>query len=529
MNRLAVRAALLLALAAAARPSSAQEDLRIGRISIESLDVFSPEEARNGWVYRAANALHLETKASVIRKFLLFHEGDPYNPERLDETERNLRALPFIKAASVLAHPPHDGLVDVDVRTQDAWTTQPSVSIGNKGGVTTYEFSIEEKDLLGLGRQVSLSYGKDVHRINRAVEYRDPCLFGPYWSTEVVYSNNSDGEQEALRVARPFYSFLSPWAVDAVVNRLTQNERIYTDGVESSIFHNAHREYSFSYGQAIFASDARARRVTVGFQALEDEFRTLPDRPDDVIPDDRNFRYVLLRYEDVGNDFIKVNYVNRDSRFEDFNLGRSFAITGGVSPSAFGVPSTTGLIRAQGTEGWRLSQSSFVMAGLSYETRIDHGPKNEILSGYATYVRKFNTVPLQTFVSRFQFDLGWNLDRDVQFFADGANGLRGYRLYSFEGNRRLIWNLEHRVFSGREFLQLFSLGAAVFFDTGTAVPEGRALKLSEFKSDVGVGLRVAISRASANSILRVDVAYALNPDPFGRKGWLVSFSSGQVF
>jgi hemolysin activation/secretion protein len=147
----------------------------------------------------------------------------------------------------------------------------------------------------------------------------------------------------------------------------------------------------------------------------------------------------------------------------------------------------------------------------------------------ATYVLKFNTSPLQTFVTHLEFDRGWNLDRDVQFFADGGNGLRGYRLYSFEGNRRVIWNVEHRIFSGREILQLASFGAVAFFDTGTAVPEGRPLTLSEFKSDVGVGIRVAVSRAAGNPILRVDFAYALNPDPFGRKGWLVSFSSGQVF
>jgi hypothetical protein len=49
------------------------------------------------------------------------------------------------------------------------------------------------------------------------------------------------------------------------------------------------------------------------------------------------------------------------------------------------------------------------------------------------------------------------------------------------------------------------------------------------KSDVGVGLRIAITRASTNSIVRLDVAYPMNPDPHGRRGFLVTFSSGQVF
>jgi hypothetical protein len=528
MKRLAIGGALLLALAASP-PDCPAEDLRIGEIRVESLDVFSPEEAQKGWVYRAANALHIETRVSVIRNFILFKEGDPYDPDRLAETERNLRGLPFIRSASVVAHPPKDGLVDVDVRTQDAWTTQPGISFGKKGGVTTYSFSLEEKDLLGLGRQVSLRYGQDVQRIIRSIQYKDPCLFGPYWSTEAIYANNSDGDQKGVRINRPFFSLLTPWAADLIAARVTQDDRIYTNGVESSIFRGDHRDYQVGYGRALLASDIRARRLTAGFQAVEDLFQTREDRPDDVIPDDRKFRYVFVRYDDVGNDFLKVNYVNRDSRFEDFNLSGSFAVTGGVSPAAFGLPRTTGLVRFDGTGGLRLSQSSFVTAGLTYETRLDHGVQNEILSGSVTFVRKFEAAPLQTLVSHLQVDRGWNLDKDVQFFADGGNGLRGYRLYSFEGNRRVVWNLEHRIFSGREILQLASFGAVAFFDTGTAVPEGRPLKFSEFKSDVGLGIRVAISRAAGNPILRVDFAYALNPDPFGRKGWLVSFSSGQVF
>src|SRR5260370_1618761 len=53
-----------------------------------------------GWVYRAADALHIETRESVIRKFLLFQEGDPYDPTRLEESERNLRVLPFLDRKS---------------------------------------------------------------------------------------------------------------------------------------------------------------------------------------------------------------------------------------------------------------------------------------------------------------------------------------------------------------------------------------------------------------------------------------------
>lgn len=529
MNNLANRAALTILLCAPAVPGWCQEELRVGRVTIHTLNVFSPEEASRGWLYRAADSLRIVTMESVIRKFLLFHEGDPYDPTRLEESERNLRALQFLKAASVVPGLPHDGVIDVEVTTQDSWTTQPGLSYGKKGGVTTYSFSFEEKDLLGTGRSAQISYGRDIDRINRMIEYKDPYLLGPYWSGEFAYFSNSDGTEQDVHIARPFYSFLSPWAANGEVLNLTQNERIFEDGQETSLFSQKHRSLHVEYGRALTRSDARARRLTVGFDGFKDEFQHVRDRPDDVLPDNRNFRYLFARYEDVSNDFIKINYVNRDSRFEDFNLGMSYAVEVGVSPSLFGLDRTTERIRLAASRGLRFSPSSFLQVAATYETRLDSGPQNEILSGSVAYARRFATRILQTLVSHLQFTLGWNLDRDVQFFADGANGLRGYRLHTFEGNKRIIWNVEHRIFSGKEILQLASFGAAVFFDTGSAKLPGQPLKISDFKSDLGVGLRMAISRASVNSIVRVDIAYPINADPFGRKRWLVSFSSGQAF
>lgn len=529
--RIGIAGILLLSLALAARAAGAAEgEPRVGTIRVRALDVFSPEEASRGWLYRTANAVRFQTRESVIRRFLLFHEGDVFVPARLEETERNLRALPFLKAATVTAGLPHDGVVDVEVVTQDAWTTEPGISFGGKGGATTYGFVLREKDFLGAGRQIAVSYDKDVERTNRSVRYVDPYFFGPYWLADLAYSSNSDGNETRLAVLRPFVSFVDRRSSQALYDRLSLNDRIFADGETLSRYHLKHEEVAVRQAWAIEASDAGARRVSVGFQSLDDRFSPIDSSSSPVLPDDRRFRYLTIAYQDVSNDFMKLNYVNRDVRYEDFNLGHNIVAELGVSPAAFGVERTTERFRVALEQGWRLGIGSFLSAALEYRTRWDGSPQNEILSGRVLFVRKFEEIrPLQTFVSQIAFDRGWNLDRDVQFFADGDNGLRGYRLYAFEGDKRVIFNAEQRFFLAREFLQLFSPGAAIFFDTGAATPPGQPLRFSDFKTDVGVGIRIAISRAATNSILRFDVSYALNPDPRGRRGFLISFSSGQVF
>jgi hypothetical protein len=123
---------LSLLAAAAAAPSRAEPPLRFGTIRIRSLNVFSPEEAERGWIYRFADSLRFTTRESVIRRFLLFREGEPYNTTRIEESERNLRALPFIKNASITVYPPRNGAVDVEVITQDAWTTEPGFQLSGR-------------------------------------------------------------------------------------------------------------------------------------------------------------------------------------------------------------------------------------------------------------------------------------------------------------------------------------------------------------------------------------------------------------
>jgi hypothetical protein len=134
-------------------------------------------------------------------------------------------------------------------------------------------------------------------------------------------------------------------------------------------------------------------------------------------------------------------------------------------------------------------------------------------------VVKFNTALPMTLVSRVRFDAGWQLDRDIQFFADGQNGLRAYPNFAFEGSRRLLFNIEQRVFLGREVLQVFEPGAAVFVDNGW---------LQGYHGDAGGGLRFSIPRYES-AIIRLDAAYALTGSPLSKRGLKFSIATTQAF
>jgi len=509
---------------------SGAEPVHIGRVDVVAGDVFDSEQASRNVVYRAANALHISTRESTVRRFLLFTEGDVYDPALLAESERNLRALGLFRSVEIRAGEAHDGHVDVTVRTQDAWTTSIGISFGSDGGAFHGGISLTEKNLIGTARLVSLAFAQDVDRTYRSVEFDDPYFLLPFGSAHVVYADNSDGTERTLFFRRPFYSTAAAWAAEVGYSDLSRDEIHYAEGgAETDRYGADHFRVTGSYGLAADASALSATRVSVGLDWRKDEFHALPGQTLSPLPADREFRYAFVQFETLLPDYLKWDYVDHADRIEDIGLGPRFQLKLGVSPAAFGLDRTTELVEAAGEIGFRVGSNGFVRGRAAFDTRVASQLESAHFQGDVWLVRRFETSLRQTFVAHVGAFHAWNPYADEQFFLDGTTGLRGYRLRSFEGDSRVVLNLEQRFFSGWQIFGLVSPGFAVFFDAGSVGSAQRPLRLSEVKTDVGAGLRFAVAWAPVMNVFRIDAAYALQPDPLGRRGWLISFSSGQAF
>ena len=520
---------LWLGLAAEGRAQEA----RIASIDVEARDVFGTEDEQRGFpsglLARGANALHVTTREGSIRRWLLFSEGDVYDPAVLAESERLLRGLGLFRSVSITASPPDEtGAVAVRVRTQDAWTVHVGLSAGSGGGKTQGGVTLGESNLFGTGRQLFLGWAQDPQRSYRRVEFTDPYFLVPHGTASVAWAVNSDGGQKAVALSRPFYAVGTPWAAAAAYSDLSLDETLWAPGgAEEDVYRARHVQVGLSYGLAVWRSGSGAARLSIGFDGRNDTFRGGDPA---LLPEDRRFRTVSLALETVGNAYLKWNYVNRDDRDEDFLLSPHLSLRGGVSPQSFGADHTTALLAASFEGGLALGASALLTGRAAFETRLSRASlENGLLTAQIGFTRRFDTALRQTFVARVAALRGWNLYRDQQIFLDGASGLRGYRLYAFEGNQRIVVNLEHRFFSGRQLFGLISPGAAVFVDAGVIGGPGQPLRLSQTKADAGVGLRFGLSWAPVVNVFRVDAAYAFQPDPAGHRGWLISFAAGQAF
>ena len=120
---------------------------------------------------RIARSMHATTRTELIRRFLLLDETQPCSELRRAESERILRAQPFIADADVFVIPNDHGGVDLEVRTSD----EVSLVIGGSVRARRPNVSfllLGNANLAGQGVFVSGAW-RDGDRLARRV-YRAP-------------------------------------------------------------------------------------------------------------------------------------------------------------------------------------------------------------------------------------------------------------------------------------------------------------------------------------------------------------------
>jgi len=153
---------------------------RISRIDIDA----SPPFRINGtniWerAGRFAAKQHVTTKESVIRRYLALQLGDRCTEVRRAESERILRAQPFIADATVLAYDDGQGGVALTVSTVDEVSLIIGAGIGGGSGV--HSLLLGENNLLGTAFHAESQWRKGVHRDTYAAKVVDYQFLGrPY-------------------------------------------------------------------------------------------------------------------------------------------------------------------------------------------------------------------------------------------------------------------------------------------------------------------------------------------------------------
>lgn len=486
----------------------------IGNITLVRDNVFDlSKPGENNALYRLANKLHTVSQDAVLRAQLLIRPGDPYSRRLLDESARLLRQNRYLFDAKITPSAYVNGAVDIEVRTRDVWTLIPDISLSRTGGEDKWRIGVVENNLLGYGTRLRFAYEENVDRDVTLFELSDNNVLRSRASLLLQMSDTSDGGSARFRLLRPFFALDSRWSLGVDMSVQQIENRFFDLGNEAAEYQQDSDYFSVFGGLSSGLRNGWVRRWTAGLVSDERTFSPVRE-PEFVqlLPQDRRFVYPYIGLELLEDDYRTASNREQFERTEDFLLGTRVSANLGFASESWDSDRDSLLYWTSFSRGFGSLEDKALLLALGLSGRIDDGePANTLASINARYYQQQSEKWL--LVAGIRSNWGENLDLDNLRLLGGSSGLRGYPLRYQSGDSSLLLSIEERYYTDWYPFRLFRVGFAAFADAGRTW-ERNALgnRSLGWLTDVGIGLRLAPTRAGAREIVHIDLAFPLDGD-----------------
>lgn len=490
---------------------------RLGTVEIHIQNVFNlADPVQDTWVGRLANALHIRTREGVIRRMIPFKSGDRVDARRIHEVERELRSYRFIKDAHIDPMLRPDGTVAAVVEVRDAWTLKASVGYSRVGGQDSWGFGLQDRNLLGSGKFLSLHHDRNPLQKSTTFRYEDPQLLGSHWTLAAGYRSLSDGKARSLDIGRPFFLLDTPWSASMSAADSQSTLRIYDR--QGLVFSAPSDTSQGSMGMAWLVRLREASALRLGFQVEASDQRygalltgtpALGTRVPDLSP--RRLRGPALTVSWIQDQFRTFRDLQGMDTPEDYDLGWSGSGALGLYSRAWGSTGTGPFGRLFLAKGWAFSPKTLLLgqasaSGRYLDGRLANALGNLTLSGYAW------NWPRQVLAGNLMVDVAARADPENLLNLGGQEGLRGYPNYMDLGDRRWIASIEDRILTEWRWLGMLRAGFVVYADAG-AIRRLDGTGWTRTRSDVGAGLRFGDLKSSLGRVVLLTVAVPLARKP----------------
>jgi hypothetical protein len=509
---------------------------RVVAVDIEVLDVIEDRDP----VPNFLNIFHANTKDYILRREMLFGVGDPYDPRRANESERNMRRLRQESLVIVLPlKTDRPDEVRVLVVAKDIWSLRLNSNYRVRAGqLEELLLQPAEENLAGIHRRILGNFLYEPDTITTGARFIDPRLGGTRYAWQAdanVIVNHRSGEAEGTRgfisYGLPIFSTKQDWAWNmragwnkSVTRRFIGTALAYydaeatpeVDGIpfiyDTEIINGAlsvTRSFGYDLKQDVslgFETDRstfRARDLSGFAPAAANEFET------QIVPfsETRNNPYFL--YHLYLNRFVSFTDIETLGLQESYVLGPELYARFYPIAKAFGSTRNVLGYHAAGSYTQRMGQGLFraYLSGTAETLLREEGGMTvsdaEVQVGARVITPSF-------FIGRRVYD-GTLLYRPENFtnklITLGGDGrLRGYPSGLFLGENLMASNLEFRS----RPLQLWTVlvGGSLFYDAADAF-DGTDLAV---KHGAGFGLRILFPQLD-RSVMRIDWGFALTEDP----------------
>jgi hypothetical protein len=479
---------------------------------------------------RAVGLHHATTRSRVIEAFMALHVGRPCTEFRRAESERVLRAQPYLADAVVKVMPDTgDGVLAIVETTDEI----PVLIGGSFRGVVPNALTIGNGNIGGQGLRVQAAWERGrAYRTGygaRVVEY---AAFNHPYVLSLEGFQHRQGYGAAIEMAHPFFTDLQrvSWNVSAL--SVEDYQGIARPARDNLALRQQQQRWEVGGILRIFGTK------TVGLLGAATTGLRSDLAREGIIVSDSGFmpdtgialrdRYRLFKTTRVG--------AILGLRRIDYETVIGFDALAATQDVAKGVEGALFVARGLGNAG----ESDFFLSGATYagvaSSRIWLANVAEVEARRDLATGEWNSVvgstrtalyvggPGRVLIVADELSGGYRSVLPLQVsFADRLGGLRGYRNTAVAGAARNVARAEAR-WSAKGFLKRSDIGVAAFGEVGSLWKGDVPYGWTGTRSSIGIGLLAAYPSRSKR-LYRVDLAFPLVTEGIGGGRIELRFSS----
>ncbi|MCI0694504.1 hypothetical protein L0337_21155 [candidate division KSB1 bacterium] len=478
----------------------------IRKIDVIAADLFDPDDE---FVFAdLINALHIRTRRGTIQQEFLFKSSEQRHQSVVDETERNLRALGLFSEVAIRTAPIAPDTVDLVVMTRDKWSTNLNTTYKREGGIQYFGAGVTERNLLGFGKSLDISYNHSTERLARQIQWHDNRFFGSRLAMTLKIQRNTDKRSFSMAVARPFFAWQSNWGFGFFHEKTDGTYREYRDGQRIAEHPLKNRAAQLILNH--YWGERVKRRLMLG--AIHQMERV-----------DTRTRKLNLAGAGLGllkRRYFKTKNLDAFDLTEDVAAGVVGEVVGGMNFPEERPKLNQPFFSCRGVWAKADSGKTSLFLSTHLQTFFEASRPQDMLLEHELKI--YQPLSEHLLVARVLWRQIKNSSLLQSLSLGDENGLRGFGLRGRTGAKLLLANFESRLRTDIRFWFL-RLGFTAFVDLGEAWDEHEAVNLAELKSSLGMGLRLGNAKYAAG-INRIDFAYNTHDGT-----WQISIGTGSYF
>ncbi len=497
---------------------------KIRKIEIRRLNVFgsninNPFSGKPNNTENILNKTHLNTNEFIIRKNLLFSEGDTISPLLISDNERILRQLPYIDDSRIIIVPVSDEDVDIIVLTKDVYSLGANYEYSSiKKGF----FSLYEKNILGLGHEFKLNIPYDKNLPDSpgfGIEYNVDNIAKSFINLNLYFSNGLGEKTYGFGLERKLISSTTKYAGGISVRQM------FTNLALDSIVPFNYNLQNYWLMRSWLLSKKSVTRLIIGARYTFNNVFEGPDLPFDSYHDYQKYRMFLGSAAISVQKFYRTNLIYEYGRTEDIPHGGLLNITFGKEMNEFKNRFYGGVSISAG-QSIRNFGYSYFSAGFSTFFHNDSTEQGILLlrSSFFSNLMYLGNYRIRNFV-KVDYTRGFARFSNEYLGYNKENSFSTFRNDSINGEQRLSLSLESVFFSPAKYYG-FRFAFFAFTDIGLIFGTNETIKEGIFLSSIGLGIRIRNNNLAFNT-LQIRFCYYPNLPQYSRTHY-ISVSGEQL-